>query len=364
MLGGMRSVVALVGALAGCAGSTTYGYQYRLDQQFGTGGSEPEAPNVEARQLLAQAKTIAFYPPDTCVNTEASQAQHEFGAGCGTVMSKLERAAEAAGYEVVSWQNLRPPRNSDKRPIDFARDSHVDVLFEMNELDVTTVDDTRAKRTLTFFKDGNQQLPVTTDVARACVAYAASRESNELVGISGTVDIKTVAVADGRDRWHYSKTLDKSLHREYPRVEFRGQGHSTRLTRSLLVVGGVLVGLGIEFIVLQNEFRTDPTPLDPNPKNYDFSPWDYLMIGVGVPVFAGGIYSAMTTKTEPPVDKVLCDDKHAVVQTGVVQAGGLSAEHTFTETRVNAHAEEEDAMRADMLKDFISTLSEVHGGKR
>jgi hypothetical protein len=137
-----------------------------------------------------------------------------------------------------------------------------------------------------------------------------------------------------------------------------------RLARAGLVVGGVLIGLGIEFIVLQSATHEDPTPLNPNPKNTDFSPWDYLMIGVGVPVLVGGIYAAMHLKSEPPVDKVLCDEQHAVVQTGVVQAGTLSAEHTFTETKVDENAQEIESLRADMLRDFIRTLTEVHGGNR
>lgn len=363
MIGVMRCLVVLVSALAGCAPTTTYGYQYRLEQQFGTGGSEPEAPNVEARQLLAQAKTVAFYPPDSCVNTQTANDKRELGAGCGTVMSKLERAAEQAGYEVVSWQNLRPSRESDKRPIDYARDSHVDVLFEINELDVTTVDDTKVKRTLTFFKDDNQALPVSSEVARTCADYAARRDPVKLVGISGSVDIKMVAVTDGRDRWHYGKTEDKSLERSYPRVTFTGKGRTHPLARTLLVLGGILLGGGIEFIVLQDVFHEDPTPTTPNPKNVDFAPWDYVMIGVGAPMLIGGIYAATHMKSDAPVDKVLCVPEHAVIETGVVTAGPLSAEHTFTETRVDADAQEAEAMRADMLKDFIGTLTEVHGGK-
>lgn len=364
MLGRMRRLGVLGIALAACAPTTTYGYQYRLEQQFGTGGEQPEAPNVEARQLLAQAKVVAFYPPDSCLNTETAKEQRELGAGCGTVMSRLERAAEQAGYEVVSWQNLRPPRDSDKRPIDYARDAHVDVLFEMNELDVTAVDDTKVKRTLTFFKDDNTALPVSSELARTCADYAAKRDPVKLVGVSGTVDIKTVAVTDGRDRWHYRKTEDKSLERTYPRVSFKGEGKMHPLARALLLFGGILAGGGLEILILQDQFQTKPTPLDPNPKNTDYSPWDYIMIGAGVPMIAGGVYAAMTMKSEPPVDKVLCDDKHAVAETGVVQVGNLSAEHTFTETRVDADAQEVETMRADMLKDFIGTLTEVHGGKQ
>jgi hypothetical protein len=59
----MRSWVLAV-AVAGCT-TTTYGYQYKMQQQF-TGGEEP-APR-EARELLANAKTVAFYPPGYCVS--------------------------------------------------------------------------------------------------------------------------------------------------------------------------------------------------------------------------------------------------------------------------------------------------------
>ena len=57
--------------VAGCASYSTYGYQYKMQQEF-TGGEEPEAAPVEARQLLASAKTVAFYPPDACLNADPS----------------------------------------------------------------------------------------------------------------------------------------------------------------------------------------------------------------------------------------------------------------------------------------------------
>src|SRR5688500_18397198 len=99
--------VMTAAALGACLPNATYGYQYQLQQQF-LGGEEPEAPPVEARQLLASAKVVAFYPPDSCVNADPSQGAkrlQELRASCGTLMSKLERGAQAAGYEVVSWQN-------------------------------------------------------------------------------------------------------------------------------------------------------------------------------------------------------------------------------------------------------------------
>lgn len=358
-------------ALASCAQTTTYGYQYRLQQEFGHGGAAPEPPNVEARQLLASAKTVAFYPPDRCINTDANDAQRRGGelhAGCGSEMSKLERAAEQAGYEVVSWQNLRPPRDSDKRPIDFARDAHVDVLFEMNELDVNMVDDTTVKRTLSFFKvDGATEtpLPVTTQLASGCADYAARRDPVKLVGLSGSVDIKTVAVADGRDRWHYSATADKSLGRTYPRVTFEGHTRVHPLPRTLFVLGMTGVVLGATMLIETSALHKDPTPLDPNPTNLDTSPWDLISVIAGGGFLVGAAVTYPKFKLQAPPEKTLCDDKNLVGGgQAVVQVGTLSAEHTFTETRTDTDAQEVDAMRADMLKDFITTLTEVHGGKR
>src|ERR1700733_803834 len=137
-------VVAVV--VAGCTHYTTYGYQYRVAQQFDS-GAEPDPISVEARQLLATAHTVAFYPPDYCVNSESGEHKaKELRATCGVLLSTLERAAEHAGYEVLSWQNLR----GGKRPIDFAREANVDVLFEINEFEPGELSDSEIQRTLTF----------------------------------------------------------------------------------------------------------------------------------------------------------------------------------------------------------------------
>jgi hypothetical protein len=112
-----RSCAVVVAAtLVGCTPAAPhYGYQYQLAQQF-SGGEEPESASAEARQLLATARTVAFYPPDICLNSEAGQGpspnQRMVRASCGVLLSTLERAAERAGYEVLSWQNLR----GNKRP--------------------------------------------------------------------------------------------------------------------------------------------------------------------------------------------------------------------------------------------------------
>ena len=160
-----------VGLFAACSHASTYGYQSTFDKQF-FGNEDPEPPPVEARQLLASARTVAFYPPDTCLNATPTESQQDkvLRARCGVLLSKLERDAERAGYEVVSWVNLR----GAQRPIDYARDAKVDVLFEINELSPQRIKASESKRKLAFFERGDtgvdSDLDVSTAVGQRCHA--------------------------------------------------------------------------------------------------------------------------------------------------------------------------------------------------
>src|SRR5689334_8722440 len=89
--------VVLLGAMVGCPGSTTYGVQYSARPDLGS-TEVPEEPTVEARQLLKTAKTVAFYPPDYCRNTEDHVAVvqgdiadrrrvQELKSACGSLIS-------------------------------------------------------------------------------------------------------------------------------------------------------------------------------------------------------------------------------------------------------------------------------------
>jgi hypothetical protein len=157
-----------------------------------------------------------------CVNAESGdQKAKQLRASCGVLLSTLERAAERAGYEVLSWQNLR----GTKRPIDFAREGNVDVLFEINELDLATVDDSSLEHVFRFFiQDAGgptRDLPVEGATAQRCRELARSRDTDrDSQGITGTIDIKMVTVADGRARWRYRKTLSKVSARSFPIVWF------------------------------------------------------------------------------------------------------------------------------------------------
>ena len=82
----------VAGSLVACGHTSTYGYQSTFDKQF-LGSEDSEPPPVEARQLLASARTVAFYPPDTCLNTTPTETQQDkvLRARCGVLLSKLER---------------------------------------------------------------------------------------------------------------------------------------------------------------------------------------------------------------------------------------------------------------------------------
>src|ERR1041385_3293893 len=237
----MRRALALVTALsltAGCTKYATYGYQYKMQQDF-AGAEEPEAAPVEARQLLASEKTVAFYPPDTCINVDPSiqgRKLQELHASCGVMLSTLERAAQDAGYEVLSWQNLR----GGKRPIDYARESNVDVLFEINLLQDDTLDESEVKHTFGFFErasDGTDSpLQVPTSVAQQCANYAFQADHPASAGRTASINIKTVSVADGRDRWLYRKTQQLSVQREAPQVMFSAPERPNKGAVALMTV--------------------------------------------------------------------------------------------------------------------------------
>src|SRR5260221_2422592 len=158
-------------------------------------------------------------------------------------MSSLERAAEGAGYEVVSWQNLR----GNRRPIDFARESNVDVLFEVNEFDLGKILSSQLEQRLSFFesddKGGAVPLNVSTGLAQTCAAYAKQASPSLPVGEHGTIDIKTVSVVDGRMRWRYRKVLTNAntTSTQQPQM-FRNMNKPKPAQFALGIIGGVTFG--------------------------------------------------------------------------------------------------------------------------
>jgi hypothetical protein len=353
-------VGCVVSCLVGCLGTSTYGYQYQLQQQF-TGGEEPEAPQVEARQLLAGAKVVAFYPPDSCVNADPSQGAkrlQELKASCGTLMSKLERGAQAAGYEVVSWQNLRPPSSGAQRSIDYAREAKVEVLFEVNEFEVVQLDDTSVERTLRFFKleDGQERpVAVSSQLADACRRYRGGLHQN--VAWTGAIDIKTVQVVDGRDRWHYRKTEERAHNVTYPRLTFSAKKRRHPLEKLASGFGVAALLTAVDLIILQNVLTDDPT--DPD-DGFDPSPWQYVSIGAAAALFTGAYFARTKLAIEPEASATLCNEKLQDPDPVVLQAGTMSAQHQFTETSSNdSEAATRREISAKMIDEFIAQLKDA-----
>jgi hypothetical protein len=358
----MREWVLVVVAIAGC-GTTTYGYQYKRQQQF-SGGEEPEPAPREARELLANAKTVAFYPPAYCVAVDGGgdrQRQQEIHASCNVTISALERAAEDAGYEVVSWQNLR----GSKPPIEYARDSHVDVLFEVNELETTVLDDTTVKHTFAFTEgDGDgTPLSISTNLGATCRDYALKADPPKAAALTGSIDIKTVAVSDGRDRWHYRRTEERGLDRSYPRVTFSAPNKQSALFRALMTVGAVGLGVGTGLALGEAASMDDPST--PQNEKVDTGGWstNFLVIG-GAATVAAIAVAVGTGGEKPDPEKVLCNGTFAVAQPAPPpQANVMASEQTFEQTSTgDALAEAKKQVMVRMTTQFIDQIKEAHAG--
>jgi hypothetical protein len=360
-----------VGALAACAHTSTYGYQSSFDKQF-LGNELPEQPPVEARQLLSTARTIAFFPPDSCINSTSAETQQDkvVRARCGVLLSRLERDAERAGYEVVSWVNLR----GNQRPIDYAREAKVDVLFEINELSPQRIRASESKRKLAFFDRDDSgvdhDLAVSGVVGRRCYEWA-KHSKDEIVGLNSTLDIKTVSVADGRARWHYRRTVSTSADEQSPKVRFVGASQPNKVGQTLLGSGLGLILVGVVFAVVDEAVAgmTDPSTGMTNGKSFGDLPY-YLIAAGGIAGVAGLGITTLTGQSRPAPEDVLCLESHSVtdgiVQGAVVpQTEGATASHQmFNETTA---ASPDEALAAlieklaiDRVSEFVAILTEIH----
>jgi hypothetical protein len=361
-----------VSSLVACGHTSTYGYQSTFDKQF-LGSEDSEPPPVEARQLLASARTVAFYPPDTCLNATPTETQQDkvLRARCGVLLSKLERDAERAGYEVVSWVNLR----GNQRPIDYARDAKVDVLFEINELSPQRINASETKRKLAFFERSDNgsdlDLEVSTVVGERCHAWAKQSDKDKVAGLKSTLDIKTVSVADGRARWHYRKTVSASADDQSPKVRFVGTSKPNKIGQTLLGAALGLVVTGVVFALVDEAVSgmTNPETGMPNGKTFGDYPY-YAVVAGGILGVAGLGVIVATGQSKPSPEDVLCLDSHlganGTIDGAVAPAQGPAASHhTFSETTA-ASAEEAlttliDKLAVDRVSEFVAILTELRG---
>jgi hypothetical protein len=364
------SLVALATSaslFAGCTHHVTYAYQYQIKEDMFGGDEQPEQPPVEARQLLAGAKTVAFFPPDSCLNTDTSENRkrmQELRASCGVLMSKLERAAQGAGYEVLSWQNLR----GGKRPIDYAREANVDVLFEINEFEPNELPSSQIERKLSFFErsEAGQDSPlvVSDDLARTCRQSEPEALRNEIVALTGSIDIKTVSVADGRDRWHYRKTEARSLGRQYQPQFYSAIKQPHWSTVPLGVIGGLgLIGGGV-IILVENLSSDDPAT--PENEKVDAGSWGTNLLIVGAIGIAAAIAAGVVFEGHKPApEEVLCNSLMYVPPPPTpTQSPTYSSEHTFEETHIaDVVTQRKREIQDSMVKEFIDVLKDVKAGQ-
>jgi hypothetical protein len=359
--------------LTSCAKYSTYGYDYRMSQQLGL-SEDPVAPTVEARKLLQSAKTVAFYPPEDCTNTEMvnvnaksveeRRRMQELRASCGVLMSSLERAAESAGYEVLSWQNLR----GQKRAIEYAREANVDVLFEINAFTPEQLDASQVKHTISFFEATDEKaLELTVDpvTARRCKNDADASIKLQIAGYTGTIDIKTVSVVDGRDRWHYRKVEQAPVaERRDPHVTYSAKHGPNKLAAVLRVVGAIGIGAGVGLLVAEK--ASSDNPLTPEQDGFQ-SGFTYPSLIVGALFLTAGIVlDVKVGGPKPAPEEILCNPAALGV---IVSRGGATASTGPTEMRseYTYHEEEQTEMdtkirqriQDDMIGQFVATLKEV-----
>ncbi len=343
--------VAVVGLvlLAACPRQMNYAYQETLPASAFADGEPAEPAGREARQLLASARTVAFYPPDYCINIGADTEQvaryRTLRANCGVLLSSLERAAEKAGYEVVSWQNLR----GTQRPIDYAREAKVDVLFEINEFDFGAADDAKLPRELAYTKWQTDRpyspFEPSQTIRDRCTTYAAARHKTMTVGKVGTVDIKTVSVVDGRNRWRYRKNLTRARGVTYPRYAFGSHSQINPAGPLLVTLGGIGIAVG-SGLALAQELSTDDPTTDTD-ERIALGSLPLYVIVASAALLAGGVaVAATTTRAAGAEESSLCVD--TAVPT--IKPG---SSHDVDEEAENA------ALRSEMIGEFVSVIADV-----
>lgn len=267
---GLRITLVAACAVLGACAAPSYGVRLRVDARREL-SAENRAVTPQARDAVSRATTIAFYPPSTCAEQKAG------GAGaveldpvlklhCGVVMTDLENAATRAGFSVVSWQVLRGPQ----RPIEYARENGVDLLFEINDLSV----DRPGQQTSTFTnaaffeRRGDREVPIFVEDPAAIAKRCADRHVQETAATDAvSIDVKMVSVADGRVRWAYRDTKRErpdertEITHTYDAVSNRRRGGYYTFGIIAAVVGALVTVTGVQFASSNVVQSTELAPL-------------------------------------------------------------------------------------------------------
>jgi len=291
---GLVGVLAL-GACKPPALTVTYAYQVHA-AEVAAHTEGPEPPAVETKQMLANARTVAFFPPDPC------------DAHCTQLVGNLEKAAEHAGYQVVSWQNLR----GAKRPIDFAREANVDVLFQIDRIDSGTQIEAPGTRSLTFTAD-DAPVQVSPQLAQTCREFSTHAEPPHVVARTAAVEIEVLSVGDGVTRWRYQRTVAQPVSTPYTPISFAGKGTPSIGGQVLLVFGILAVVGGATLITFEQTSQQDP--LNPTQGKFSTGGLSYALALAGLGGIIGGGYM-MSQSPKPAPEDVLCDGRHMVAVSG------------------------------------------------
>lgn len=356
-------VLCVVATFAiGCGGSSQmrtiqtqrwYGYMAASDTSLDR--EPPATPPEKATNALAKMKRVAFVPPDMCLDMRAGDTgstvdKRVIRMQCGVTMSELEREAEKAGFDVVTWQSLK----GGTRPLEVAKEQKIDLLFEVNELDVVEEGDRSSSMEFRYFYgDGNappQPLQVTAQDNEACKVYHA-RSAPAISGLTSVLDIKMVQVTNGSVLWSYRHEENMKASDATDMVRFPVMGRQEYVTKRpwwpwLIVGAGVAVGAA--------------APEDAG--------------AVAGALIIGGIVTAIVVgKNTKPVGQVqletpqavLCRRPHIVPQP-VRPAGppGPMVSDTFREDTRTSKKDHVEERRRELIKRSVSIFMTQLTGKR
>ncbi|MCK6526676.1 hypothetical protein L6R50_03695 [Myxococcota bacterium] len=215
--------------------------------------------------LRNTALTIAFYPPDTCRNQSSAPlgsvtSETLLRLDCGDFLAELEGAMASEGYHVVSWQLI-----NDTEHLTRARDLGVDLLFEINNLEIVSREESAAAdTTIEFFSqvegEPSRRLVLSDAAAvgkRCFEAYGQALTANPRD--SGAMSLKVVSVHTGRSLWLFRKTVGDSDAASAVREDdfyFRPERtYDGRLGRAAAISIGSGTAFAIGGIALSDEFE-------------------------------------------------------------------------------------------------------------
>lgn len=180
------------------------------------------------QQSLRRGGRVALFPPDSCVTVtaapEGAEQSNIIQMRCGVLLSKLERQLGEAGYEVVSWQSLRPGL-ADGRVLDRAEQLGVDTLLEIDQFSINArmQGTERSTRVQVFAYEEQTSEYVARPIEASKPALErclplADELSATVAGreVSATLAVKVVEVPTGRALAYYTKTQVESSARPGP----------------------------------------------------------------------------------------------------------------------------------------------------